>query len=658
MQKIFNKGHRIRASDKHLVYHFSIGTLLFVFVAVLLLLNIKQLMRTDWEHFSLLENGLTLSPYNFITILIATGVCALVVFLYYHFCYDSFKKLLHRQKLARMVLENKWYEADTVQDSGFFTDRQSRSREKIVWFPKIYYQMEKGLLHIRCEITLGKYQDQLLRLEDKLESGLYCGLTDKTLHDGYIEYTLLYDMIANRITIDEVRAENGCLRLMKNLVWEYDALPHALIAGGTGGGKTYFLMTLIEALLHTNAVLYILDPKNADLADLGTVMGNVYHTKEEMIDEQELSVPADPNVRNFSFTLVDGRVYFRENDRMQPASVSMTAENRIKGLIQIRDCVRKLIEYQTEDYPEEMIRTEQENLNRLYDAYTAKYGLINSRGNYLAFASDESYFLLCSLEVLDDEGNFKRKADMFTKRTIKSHREITSVETASEALALSIGEKARVDLPYMEQLTGKTQAELVQDLQGVIFKVPNCEPVSYVAADEYLSGNVRNKLTVAELVAKNDPELAVNVEALKKVIPKDLSAAEISVRLGATWIPQEDIQRFVMELLTPSSYAAGRLKVRYTPINGDWFIENKSSDMGNVKADSTYGTKRASAYRIIEDTLNLRDTRIFDYVYDEHGNKKAVFNAKETTAAQAKQEAIYFRGCYDSVGYLKKAGIL
>lgn len=318
----------------------------------------------------------------------------------------------------------------------------------------------------------------------------------------------------------------------------------------------------------------------------------------------------------------------------------MTAENRIKGLIEIRDCVRRLIEYQTEDYPEEMIRTEQENLNRLYDSYTEKYGLINSRGNYLAFASDESYFLLCSREVLDDEGNFKRKADMFTKRTIKPHREVTSVETASEALALSIGEKARVDLPYMEQLTGKTQAELVQDLQGVIFKVPNCEPVSYVAADEYLSGNVRNKLTVAELAAKNDPELAVNVDALKKVIPKDLSAAEIFVRLGATWIPQEDIQRFVMELLTPSSYAAGRLKVRYTPINGDWFIENKSSDMGNVKADSTYGTKRASAYRIIEDTLNLRDTRIFDYVYDEHSNKKAVLNAKETTAAQAKQEVI------------------
>ena len=361
---------------------------------------------------------------------------------------------------------------------------------------------------------------------------------------------------------------------------------------------------------------------------------------DQISDEQDTSIPADPNVRNFSFALVDGKVYFRENDRMTPATVSMTAENRIKGLIEIRDCVRRLIEYQTEDYPEEMIRIEQENLNRLYDSYTEKYGLINSRGNYLAFASDESYFLLCSLEVLDDEGNFKRKADMFTKRTIKPHREITSVETSSEALALSIGEKARVDLPYMEQLTGKTQAELVKDLHGVIFKVPNSEPVSYAAADEYLSGNVRTKLIIAQAAAKDDPELAVNVEALKQVIPKDLSAAEISVRLGTTWIPQEDIQQFVMELLTPSQYARGKIKVRYTEFNGDWFIENKSSDFDNVKANSTYGTKRASAYRIIEDTLNLRDVRIFDYVYDEHGNKKAVFNAKETTAAQAKQEAI------------------
>ena len=242
----------------------------------------------------------------------------------------------------------------------------------------------------------------------------------------------------------------------------------------------------------------------------------------------------------------------------------MTAGNRVRGLVEIRDCVRRLIEYQTEDYPEEMIRTEQENLNRLYDAYTEKYGLINNRGNYLAFASDESYFLLCSLEVLDDEGNFKRKADMFTKRTIKPHREVVSVETASEALALSIGEKARVDLPYMEQLTGRPQEELIGDLRGVIFKVPNASCL-LCDADEYLSGNVREKLTAARIAAKADPELSINVEALEKVIPKDLLASEIAVRLGTTWIPQEDIQQFVMELLTPSSYAAQRLKVRYTP---------------------------------------------------------------------------------------------
>ena len=361
---------------------------------------------------------------------------------------------------------------------------------------------------------------------------------------------------------------------------------------------------------------------------------------DEISDEQAESIPADPLVRNFSYTLVDGRIYFRENDVMTPAKVSMTAENRIKGLVEIRDSVRRLIDYQTNDYPDEVIRKEQEQLNRLYDTFTGKYGLINNRGNYLAFASDESYFLLCSLEVLDDDGKFKRKADMFTKRTIKPHRTATSVETASEALALSIGEKSCVDLGYMEQLTGKTQEELIEDMQGGIFRVPNAEPARYVTADEYLSGNVREKLTVAEIAAKQDPSLSVNVEALKQVIPKDLPASEIAVRLGTTWIPQEDIQQFVMELLTPSQHARNRIKVRYTPYNGDWFIENKTSDYGNVKADSTYGTKRASAYRIIEDTLNLKDTRIFDYVYDEHGNKKAVFNHKETTAAQAKQEVI------------------
>ena len=361
---------------------------------------------------------------------------------------------------------------------------------------------------------------------------------------------------------------------------------------------------------------------------------------DEISDENEKAIPADPNVRNFSFALVGGKVYFRENNEMTPANVSVTAENRIKGLLEIRDCVRKLIQYQTDDCPEEMIQTEQENLNQLYDAFTKKYGLINSRGNYLAFAADESYFLLCSLEVLDDEGKFKRKADMFTKRTIKPHREVTFVETASEALALSIREKARVDLEYMARLTCRSEEEIIKELQGVIYKVPTSEPARYVTADEYLSGNVREKLKVAEIAAKSDPELAVNVSALEKVIPKDLPASEISVRLGTTWIPQEDIQQFMMELLTPSSYAAGRLQVRYTAYNGDWFIENKSSDIGNVKADSTYGTKRASAYRIMEDTLNLRDTRIFDYIYDEHNNKKAVLNHKETTAAQAKQEVI------------------
>lgn len=279
-----SKGNRIRASDKSLVYHFCIGWLLLLFVAVFLLLNLRQLLVIDWKDFNLLHAGITWTAYNSITVLIATGICVLVTFLYYRYGYDRIKRLLHRQKLARMVLENKWYEAENTKDSGFFTDLQSRSREKIVWFPKIYYQMDNGLLHILCEITMGKYQEQLLSLEDKLESGLYCELTDKTLHDGYIEYTLLYDMIANRISIDEVIAENGGLRLMKNLVWEYDSLPHALICGGTGGGKTYFLLTIIEALLKTNADLYILDPKNADLADLGTVMGNVYHTKDDMID--------------------------------------------------------------------------------------------------------------------------------------------------------------------------------------------------------------------------------------------------------------------------------------------------------------------------------------------------------------------------------------
>lgn len=277
------KGNRIRASDQHFVYRFCMGVLILLFLCIVILLNLKQIVHTDWENFNLSKMEFSLSSYNFITLLIAAGVCALAAFLYVRFCYDSFKKMVHRQKLARMILENKWYEAEQAKQSGFFTDLPSSAKETITWFPKIYYQMKDGLLHIQCEISMGKYQEQLLNLEDKLESGLYCELTDKVLHDGYIEYTLLYDMVANRISIEEVNAEHGGLKLMKNLIWEYDALPHALIAGGTGGGKTYFLLTIIETLLHTNAVLFILDPKNADLADLGTVMRNVYHTKEEMI---------------------------------------------------------------------------------------------------------------------------------------------------------------------------------------------------------------------------------------------------------------------------------------------------------------------------------------------------------------------------------------
>ena len=277
------KGNRIRASDQHLVYRFCMGTLILLFLCIVVLLNLKQIVHTDWENFNLTKMEFSISSYNFITLLIAAGVCALVAFLYVRFCYDSFKKIVHRQKLARMILENKWYEAEQAKQSGFFTDLPSSTKETITWFPKIYYQMKNGLLHIQCEISMGKYQEQLLNLEDKLESGLYCEMTDKVLHDGYIEYTLLYDMIANRISIEEVKAEHGGLKLMKNLIWEYDALPHALIAGGTGGGKTYFLLTIIETLLQTNAVLFILDPKNADLADLGTVMPNVYHTKEDMI---------------------------------------------------------------------------------------------------------------------------------------------------------------------------------------------------------------------------------------------------------------------------------------------------------------------------------------------------------------------------------------
>lgn len=283
----FYKGKRIRASDKTLAFRFAAGSLLSIFLAVLLLLNLGQLTGADWQNVSLFsEDGLhiSLTAYNYMTVCLAAGACALAAFLYRRYCFDRYKQLIHRQKLARMILENHWFESETTQHAGFFTDLSAgRSKEKITYFPRMYYRMEKGLLHIQTEISLGKYQDQLLNLEKKLESGLYCELTDKVLHDSYVEYTLLYDMVANRISIEDVQAQGGKLRLMKNVWWAYDSLPHMLIAGGTGGGKTYFILTLIEALLRTNAMLYILDPKNADLADLAAVMPEVYSKKEEMI---------------------------------------------------------------------------------------------------------------------------------------------------------------------------------------------------------------------------------------------------------------------------------------------------------------------------------------------------------------------------------------
>ncbi len=370
------------------------------------------------------------------------------------------------------------------------------------------------------------------------------------------------------------------------------------------------------------------------------------YTELELSDVSEGEkeyIPADPNVRNFSYTLVDGKIYYRENSRMNPVDVSATAENRIKGMIEIRDCVRTLIEYQTEDYPDYIIKAEQEKLNSIYDKFTKKYGLINSRANNSAFSSDSSYCLLCSLEVIGENGELKRKADMFTKRTIKPNVKVTAVGTASEALAVSIGEKACVDMAFMQELTGKTEQELFEDLKGVIFlnPQPDGEHNEYVTADEYLSGNVREKLEWARRSAKLYPDdYTVNVEALEKVQPEELSASEISVRLGATWLPPEDVQEFMFEVLQTPRYAQWNIKVHYSPFTAEWNIENKSYDRTNVMANSTYGTDRINAYKIIEETLNLRDVRIFDYIEDEYGNKKPVLNKKETAIAQGKQELI------------------
>lgn len=372
--------------------------------------------------------------------------------------------------------------------------------------------------------------------------------------------------------------------------------------------------------------------------------GEISTDRIDAIDDVEdvapMTIPADPSVRNFSYVLIDEKIYFKDGDQMSTVKVSATAEKRIRGLIELRDCVRKLIALQTEDVPDAAIEEEQKVLNKLYSTFVVRHGLINSRGNAMAFSSDESYFLLCSLEILDEDGNFKCKADMFSKRTIKPRRVITSAENAVDALAISLGEKARVDLAYMTKITEKSEEELVADLHGVIFKEPGSEPAHYATADEYLSGNVREKLKEARQAAEIDPQFSVNVEALEQVIPKDLGPGEIAVRLGATWIPPEDVQAFIMEHLTPGYYARERILVRYAAVTSEWFIENKRLDQGNVKAMSTYGTKRMSAYKLIEDTLNLKDVRVFDYVVDVEGKKKAVLNHKETTAAQAKQGMI------------------
>ena len=369
------------------------------------------------------------------------------------------------------------------------------------------------------------------------------------------------------------------------------------------------------------------------------------YDREEELEGEDHSIEADPAVRNFSYTLVDDQIYYRENSRMNPVEVSKTAESRIRGMIELRDCVRTLLEYQTEDYPDEEIKAQQAKLNALYDAFTRKYGLINSRGNAIAFDQDSSYFLLCSLEILDEDRNLKRKADLFTKRTIRSHKPAEKVDTAVEALALSIGEKAHVDMDYMSRLTGKDEETLFSDLKGVIFLNPaytgeNDGHEKYLPADEYLSGNVRQKWAVAQGKAEQDPQYQINADALAQVQPTDLTASEISVRLGATWLDTEYVRRFIFETLGTPRSAQWSMKVHYSGITGEWRIEGKSKDRGNVKAISTYGTKRVNAYEIIETTLNLKDVRIFDYQYDEEGRRIAVLNKKETAIAQSKQELI------------------
>ena len=392
--------------------------------------------------------------------------------------------------------------------------------------------------------------------------------------------------------------------------------------------------------------------ENADLAaQLDEAVANIHgeiteYEAEEELEEEDNSIPADPTVRNFSYMVVDDKIYYRENSRMTPVEVSATAENRIKGMIAIRNSVRTLIELQTEDYPDSEIKAEQERLNRLYDTFSGKYGLINSRANTSAFSQDSSFSLLSALEIIGEDGELERKADMFSKRTIKPHTPVTSVDTASEALAVSLGEKATIDMDYMMELSGKSENEIFEDLKGVIFLNPlyeygNSYEPKYLMADEYLSGNVREKLKIAKNSAELYPEdYKVNVEALQKVQPKDLTASEISVRLGATWLPPDDVQEFIFHLLETPRYAQWNIKVHFSPFTSEWNIEGKSYDKGNVRAYNTYGTSRINAYKIIEETLNLKDVRIFDYIEDDEGKKKAVLNKKETAIAQSKQEMI------------------
>ena len=392
--------------------------------------------------------------------------------------------------------------------------------------------------------------------------------------------------------------------------------------------------------------------ENADLAELlEEAISNIHaeitdYEVDEELTEEDNSIPADPEVRNFSYTVVDDKIYYRENSRMTPVDVSATAENRIKGMIAIRDCVRNLIEMQTADYPDYEVEKEQQKLNELYDTFSKKYGLINSRANVSAFSQDSSFALLSALEVLDENGELERKADMFTKRTIKPHTPVTSVDTASEALAVSMGEKAQVDMEYMCSLTGKTEEEVYQELKSVIFLNPmygygGSDEQKYLMADEYLSGNVREKLAWAKKSAEVYPEdYKINVEALEKVQPKDLTASEIFVQLGTTWLPEEIAQQFMYEFLDTPVYARWNIKVHYSKLTGEWNVEGKSYDRGNLKAYNTYGTKRVNAYKIIEETLNMKDVRVFDYIEDLDGKKKAVLNKKETAIAQSKQELI------------------